>query len=383
MSDPIPLSIPHLSGNEGKYLQDCVDGTAVAAVGAYIQKFERAVADYVGAAHAVATSSGTAAIHVALRALDVGPQDAVLCPDFTFVASVNPVLYCGALPVLLDVDRRSGSLDPGAVEQFLKKDCDRGPEGLRHRASGRRVRVLLPVHLYGHPADLDALGALAKAYGLLIVEDAAECLGATYKGTRVGGRGDLVCFSFNGNKVITSGAGGMIVGGREEWLKRARHLVTQARSHPTEYIHDEVGFNYRMPNLNAALGFAQMECLDRYLERKRKMASAYAEGLRGVPGLTLMSEESWARSSYWLNTVLIDPKVADVAQVSGTLRLQGIEARRVWPPLHKMAPYRDCPFSGAPNGEWLYARGLNLPSSVGLSDAELGRVVEALKKALK
>ena len=383
MSEPIPLSIPHLAGNEAAYLKQCVDGNTVAAAGPFIQRFERSIADFVGAPHAVAVSSGTAAIHVALRALDVGPDDAVLVPDFTFAASVNPVLYCGALPVLLDVDRRTAALDAGAVEAFLKKDCERKPDGLRHRASGKRVRVVLPVHLYGHPADLDAIGALAKEFGLTVVEDAAECLGADYKGTKVGGRGDLVCFSFNGNKVITAGAGGMVVGSNEAWIRRARHLASQARSHATEYIHDAVGFNYRMPAMNAALGLAQSERLPAHLARKRQMADAYGKALDGIPGLTRMIEQPWAKSSYWLTTVLIDPSVADVAKISDALRGQGIEARRVWPPLHAQAPYRHCPFAGAPSGEWLYARGLNLPSSVGLADADLDRVASALRRLLK
>jgi perosamine synthetase len=383
VTEPIPLSIPHLNGNEGAYLKECLDTNAVAAAGPFIERFEKAVAAYVGAPHAVAAASGTAAIHVALRTLDVGPDDAVLVPDFTFVASVNPVLYCGALPILLDVDRRTGALDAGAVREFLRLECDRRPDGLRHRASGKRVRVMLPVHLYGHPADLDALASLAKEHDLLVVEDAAECLGAKYKGARVGGRGDLVCLSFNGNKVITAGAGGMIVGAREDWLRRARHLITQAKSHPTEYLHDEVGFNYRMPALNAALGLAQMEKLGDHLARKRAMADAYAKALAGIPGVTLLREESWAWSSYWLNTVLIDPAVRSVVDVAAALRAEKIEARRVWPPLHGQAPYKDCPYTGAPNGEWLYARGLNLPSSVGLKDADLERVCASLRKAVK
>lgn len=382
MSNPIPLSIPHMGGNEWVYLKECLDTNAVAAAGPFIQRFERAVADFVGAPHAVATSAGTAAIHVALRTLDVGPDDAVLVPDFTFVASVNPVLYCGALPILIDVDRRTASLDPGAVESFIRTECDRRPDGLRHRATGRRVRVILPVHLYGHPADLDALGALAGEFGLMIVEDAAECLGAKYKGRRVGGRGDLVCFSFNGNKVITAGAGGMIVGAREDWLRRARHLATQARAHSTEYLHDEVGFNYRMPAINAALGLAQMERLENHLTRKREVAEAYANSLASLPGVTLLREEPWAWSSYWLNTVLIDPQAADVSRMAVSLCQQGIEARRVWPPLHGQAPYRSCPSAGAPNSDWLYARGLNLPSSVGLSDGDLARVVRSFKTIL-
>jgi perosamine synthetase len=375
--------VPFLDGSEWTYVKECLDANAVAAAGPYLQRFERAVAEFVGAPHAVATSSGTAALHIALRTLGVGPDDAVLVPDFTFVASVNPAIYCGALPVLLDVDRRTASLDPGGLESFLKGECERRPEGLRHRGSGKRVRVVLPVHLYGHPADLDAIGALAREYGLWVVEDAAECLGAKYKGLRVGGRGDLVCFSFNGNKVITSGAGGMVVGFREEWILRARHLVAQARAHPTEYLHDEIGFNYRMPALNAALGLAQMERLKSHLDRKRRIAETYARSLSGIPGVTVLGEEPWAWSSCWLSTVLLEPQAADVAEVAAILRQEGIEARRVWPPLHGQAPYRHCPFAGAPNGDWLYARGLNLPSSVGLTDEHQERVISALRRALR
>lgn len=383
MSDPIPLSIPHLDGNEWTYIKESLDTNAVAAAGPFIQRFERAVAGYVGAAHSVATSSGTAAIHAALRALEVGPEDAVPVPDFTFVASVNPVLYCGALPVLLDVDRRTGALDAGVLGSFLKSECERRPDGLRHRSSGRRVRVVLAVHLYGHPADLDALAELAAEYGLRVVEDAAECLGAKYKGRRVGSRGDLVCFSFNGNKVITSGAGGMVVGAREDLLKRVRHLVTQARAHPTEYVHDEVGFNYRLPAINAALGLAQIELLDRHLEVKRRLAEAYGRALENLEGVVRMVEQPWAWSSYWLNTVLVEPGQTDVARVAEAMRSEGIEARRVWPPLHGQAPYRAYPSFGSSNADWLYARGLNLPSSVGLSDAQFDRVVTALKKACR
>ncbi len=380
MSDPIPLSIPHLSGNEWKYIKACLDENAVAAAGPWIERFERAVAEFVGAPHAVAAASGTAALHVALRTLDVGPEDAVIVPDFTFVAPVNAVRYCGAMPVLLDVDRRTASLDPRTVESFLRTQCDRRPEGVRHRASGRRVRVVLPVHLYGHPADLDPIGNLAREFGLWVVEDAAECLGAKYQGVRVGGRGDIVCFSFNGNKVITSGAGGMIVSAREDWIRRARHLITQARAHPTEYLHDEIGFNYRMPSLNAALGCAQVELLDGYLGRKRRMAERYSKALANVPGLSLLGEEPWAWSSFWLTTVLVDP-VLGVERMAASLRRDGIEARRVWPPLHGQSPYRDCPFFGAANADWLYSRGLNLPSSVGLSDSAQDRAILALKQA--
>ncbi len=383
MTDTIPLSIPHLNGNEWKFLKECLDTNAVAAAGQAIPRFEQAVAQFVGAPEAVAVSTGTAAIHTALLISGIGKDDAVLVPDFTFAASVNPVLYCGAMPILLDVDRRTAALDPEGVRSFLQTECERRPEGVHHKATGRKVRAMLPVHLYGHPADLDPLQAVAAEYGLSVIEDAAECLGAKYKGRRVGGGGNLVCFSFNGNKVITAGSGGMIVGADANKLKRARHLIAQAKAHPTEYIHDEIGFNYRLAALNAALGSAQMEYLEAHLTRKRQIASSYAAAFKGIPGITLMSEALWAWSSSWLTTVFIEPETADVATVASELRRQGIEARRVWFPLHGQAPYRECPFVAAPNAEWLYARGLNLPSSVGLTDGEMGRVVSAIKDSVQ
>ena len=381
VSDPIPLSVPHLSGNEWKYVKECLDTNAVSAVGRFIELFERKVADFTGATSAVATVNGTSALHVALRVLDVGPGDEVICPDFTFVAPVNAVRYCGAVPVLLDVSRDSATLDPMAVAAFLKDGCKRVAGQTINRRTDRRVKALLPVHMYGHPADLDPLREMASEHGLFMVEDAAECLGAEYKGVRIGKSGDLVCLSFNGNKVVTAGCGGMVLASRPEWSRRARHLVTQARSHPTDYIHDEIGFNYRLPNLNAAIGCAQMENLDLHLKRKRQIADSYAQAIREIPGLSMLCEREWASSTYWLNTMLIDREVygRDVVETMNALTASGIQARRVWPPLHSQAPYRDCPHSGSPHSQWMFEHALNLPSSVGLSDSDLSRVIAALR----
>lgn len=371
MSDSIPLSIPHLSGNEWAYVKQCLDENAVAAAGTFLGRFEKSVSEYVGAPHAVAIVNGTAALHLAMRVVGVEPGDEVIVPDFTFVAAVNVVRYCGAIPVLLDVDRETATLDPRAVERFLREECMREGDRVVNRRTKRRVHAIIPVHLYGHPADLDPIWKLAREFGLVVVEDAAECLGAKYRGVRVGSKGDIACLSFNGNKVITTGCGGMVLSGRKDWVDRCRHLSTQARAHPTDYIHDEIGHNYRMPNLNAALGVAQMECLERYLQKKRRIADRYLKA-----GLPLLREAEWAWSSCWLNTILVDRP----GEIGAALRKQGIECRRVWPPVHRQTPYRECPVYSTEGADWLFDRGLNIPSSVGLEDSQLDRVVEALRK---
>jgi perosamine synthetase len=373
-----------MNGGEWKYLKECLDQNAVAAAGPFIQKFERSVADFIGVPHAVAASSGTAALHVALKLLNLDSSDAVLVPDFTFIAPVNAVLYCGAIPIFLDVSRETASLDPAALEEFVRTECQRTPQGLRQKQTGYRIRAILPVHLYGHPADLDPIYRIAEEFDLAVVEDAAECFGAKYKGRRVGATGRVAVFSFNGNKVITSGAGGMIVSSGEDGMARARHLISQARADSKEYIHDEVGFNYRMPSINAALGCAQIEGIEKCLERKRMIAARYARELETLPGLSTLKEASWAWSSQWLSTVFVDPEVVgtEASTIVSKLHEGGIEARRVWPPVHAQAPYRQYPRSGSRHSEWLYARGINLPSSVGLTEAEQTRVLDAVRQAL-
>jgi len=295
---------------------------------------------------------------------------------------VNAVRYLGACPVLLDIAPHSATLDPDAVERFLTGECTRSNHEVINRRTGRRVRAILPVHLYGMPADLDRLWELAGRFGLVVVEDAAECLGAQYKGRNIGAAGHVACLSFNGNKVITTGGGGMIVSSREDWIRHARHLITQAKAHPIEYLHDEIGYNYRMPNLNAALGLAQIECLGGHLARKRSIAESYERLLAGIEGLRLLREPAFARSSYWLNTLIVDEKAYGISasELGKRMRDESIECRRLWPPLHAMAPYRDCLSFGVGNADGLYEHGLNIPSSVGLDDAHLERVVQALKR---
>jgi perosamine synthetase len=379
----IPNAVPHLAGNEWKYLKECLDTNWVSSAGPFIARFERAVADWVGVPHAVATVNGSAALHVALLAAGVRPGDEVLVPTFTFVATANAVAYCGAHPVFLDVEPASWGLDPEKLADFLARECRRESGRTLNRATGRTIRAVLPVDLYGHPCDLDPLLAAAREHGLALVEDAAEALGAEYRGRSVGGGAPLACLSFNGNKVITSGAGGMVLTGDEALAARARGLTTQARGDALEFVHTEVGFNYRMSNLHAALGLAQLEQLPGFLESKRETAADYAALLAGVDGVTMAGEAGWARSACWMPSLLIDARrCGDVRALLRALNAEGIQARPLWRPLHMQPAFSAAPRHRIEVAPRLYERGLSLPCSVGITPEERRAVVEALLRRL-
>ena len=286
----IPLSVPTLGGREWEYIKECLDTNWVSSVGPFVDRFEQDVAARVDAGFAVAAVSGTAALHIALLVAGVREEDEVVIPNLTFVATANAVRYCGAHPVLVDLEPDHWQIDTGLVRRFLESDCESVDGELRNRRTGRRVGALMPVHLLGHPCNMDALSELAGTYGLPLVEDASESLGATFDGRPMGTIGDIGCFSFNGNKVITAGGGGMIVTDDEAWAKRAKHLRTQAKCDPIEYDHDEVGYNYRMVNVLAALGCAQLEQLDRFLETKRSIAARYDQAFSSVQGIVSQKE---------------------------------------------------------------------------------------------
>lgn len=383
MSEPagrIPLAAPHLGGNEWRYVKECLDTGWVSSVGAFVTRFEKELAARVQAPHAVAAVSGTAALHTALLVAGVEPDDEVLVPSLTFIAPANAVRYAGAWPVFLDAEPRHGQLDVGRVADFLSRHC-RGDGGVvRNRGSGRRVRAILPVHVLGHPVDMDPLLDLARRHELRVVEDATEALGALYKGRPVGTLGDVGCFSFNGNKVITTGGGGMVVTSRQDWAERARYLTTQAKDDPVEFVHGAVGYNYRLTNIQAALGCAQLERLDEHLAAKRRLAAAYAGALRDVPGLTVWGEAEWARSAFWISAVTVDAGTYGATSRDLLRRLAGagIEARPLWQPLHRSPAHAGRQSAGCPVAEALYRDVLSLPSSVGLSGSDQQRVLAAL-----
>jgi len=375
----IPNAVPHLAGNEWKYLKECLDTNWVSSVGPFVDRFEREVAAYVGVPHAVATVNGTAALHVALLAAGVKPGDEVLVPALTFIATANAVSYCGAQPVFLDSEDVSWGLDAGKMADFLSRECAVKDGQVINRATGRVVRAVLPVHLYGHPFDVDAVLEVAGRYPLTVVEDAAEALGARYRGRAVGCDGLVSCLSFNGNKIITTGGGGMVLTRDEKMAARVRQLTTQARTDAIEYIHEETGYNYRLTNLQAALGVAQLEQLDGFVEGKRATAAHYREALGGVPGVTVVTEAPWARSTYWMTSVLLDERrCPDVRALLRQLTSDGIGARPIWRPLHLQPLFAQAQAYRLEAAPRLYDRGLSLPCSVGISPDERRAVVEAL-----
>jgi perosamine synthetase len=375
----IPNAVPYLGGNEWKYVKECLDTNWVSSAGTFVDRFERELAAWLGVPHAVATVNGSAALHVALRAAGVGPDDEVVLPTLTFIATAGAVTHCGAHPVFLDSEAVSWGLDPARVEEFLTRECDRRGERVVDRATGRRVAAVMPVHLYGHPCDLDPLLALCRQWGLPVVEDAAESLGALYRGRRVGCDGLAGCLSFNGNKIITTGGGGMVLTRDARLAARVRALTTQARSDPLEWVHDEVAFNYRLTNIQAALGAAQLEQLEHFLEQKRQTAAHYAAALGSLGGVTPFGEAAWARSNAWMAAILLDARrCPDVRALIRDLNADGIQARPVWHPLHRQPPFRGARTGPIEVADRLWDRGVLLPCSVGITAEERQAVIEAL-----
>lgn len=360
---PIPLHAPILTGAERKYVLDAIESTYVSSVGAYVDRFEEVVASYTGSPRAVATVNGTAALHVALCLAGVQQGELVITQSLTFVATCNAITYCGAEPIFLDVDRHTLGLSPQAVGLWLEEFAELDDAGLcRHRASNRIIRACLPMHTFGHPADLDGLLAVCARWNLALVEDAAESLGSLYKNRHTGTLGRLGTLSFNGNKIITTGGGGMILAGNE-LAARAKHLTTTAKQpHPYEYVHDELGYNYRLPNLNAALGCAQMERLDEFIERKRMLAEAY-DDLFSDTGMFFMREPEGCRSNYWLNAVICEDRKQrdDLIKVTNDA---GVMTRPAWRLMNHLPMYSGCMTGPLNNAEWLEERIVNLPSSV-------------------
>ena len=379
----IPLCVPELRGNEWAYIKECLDTNFVSSVGPFVNRFEREVAAYLGAACGVATVSGTAALHVALLTLGVEPDDEVLVSTLTFIAPVNAIRYAGAWPVCIDAEPSYWQMDPERVTAFLETQCRWSGGELRNAATGRRVRAIMPVHILGHPVDMDPIVAMARRYGLAVIEDATESLGAEYRGRKVGTLGDIACLSFNGNKLITTGAGGLLVTDNDRWAARAKYLTTQAKDDGLEFVHGEVGFNYRLANILAALGVAQLEQVDSYIAAKRRIAAAYASALQDVPGITLMPQAPWASSIFWLYTVLVDESVYGLSSrdLIRALAASGIQARPLWQPAHQSPAHRDAVHTPCPVAESLNARAVTLPSSVGLTLEQQARVLAVVTRS--
>ena len=380
----IPLAVPNLSGNERQYLNHCIDTTFVSSVGEYVTKFEENIAKECDAKFAVATSSGTTAIHLALLAVGVKPGDLVIIPTFTFIATANAVAHCGAEPWLCDIDRDSWTLDVKQLESELENETNIISENVIHKKTGKRIAAIMPVYTLGTIADMDIIQRIGKKYHLPIVADAAAALGATYQNKPIASLADLTTFSFNGNKTITSGGGGMVVGNDEKLLSYIRHISTTARV-SVEYDHDVVGYNYRMTNIQAAVGCAQLEQLEQFVERKREIREFYRHHFSDIDGIDMFPNPAWGNSACWFSGIVLQEEGAlTVQNACKFLRENGIEGRSFWKPIHLQKPYENCP--QAKNlcvADKLWNRILTLPCSTNITDEELETVVIEVKKMLK
>jgi perosamine synthetase len=379
-ADTIPLCVPEIRGKEWEYVKECLDTSWVSYAGGFVDRFESTVAGYVGSDFAVATASGTAALHMALVVAGIGADDEVLMPALTFVAPANAVRYVGAWPVFIDVEPDYWQMDPHKVSDFVEQECNWLNGALINKSTGRRVKAILPVHILGHPVDMDPILEIGRRFELTIVEDATESLGARYKDRSVGQLGDIACFSFNGNKIITTGGGGMITTNNETWARKAKYLTTQAKDDPVEYIHNEIGYNYRLTNIQAAVGCAQMEQLDDYVAAKRRINSAYRDAFSDTIGLSLHQEAPGVLSSNWMSAITVHGETFghESRALMRQLDDQKIQTRPLWHPVNSLPPFANCQAYNIDVSNLLYRTALNLPSSVGLTQTDQDRVIEAV-----
>lgn len=362
--DFVPLHAPLFIGNEKKYLNECIDTTFVSSVGKFVDRFEEMLASYTGTKKAVVCVSGTNALHMAMLLVGVERDDEVLTQALTFIATCNAISYIGARPVFIDVDKETMGLSPKAVKAWLEKNAEIKSNQCFNRNTGHRVKCCVPMHTFGHPVQIDELTALCNEWHIELVEDAAESIGSFYKGQHTGTFGKVGAISFNGNKTITTGGGGMLLFQDEELGQLAKHLTTQAKvPHRWKFVHDHIGYNYRMPNINAALGCAQMENLERYVENKRETAERYKSFFQSISGINFFTEPDNCRSNYWLNVVLLKDKMAQQEFLEYTNE-HGIMTRPVWELMNRLPMFQDCQTDDLRNTEWLAERIVNIPSSV-------------------
>jgi perosamine synthetase len=388
MSDFIPLSAPTLNGRETAYINECLETNWVSSAGRFVVEFGKACAEVGDARFGIPVTSGTAALHLSVLLAGIERDDEVIIPALTFIGTAAGVRHSGAHCAVLDVDPVTWQLDPAAVEKFLREDCVRKDGKIVNQRTGRGVRAIMPVHLLGHPVDLHPILALAEEFSLVVIEDAAEAVGAAYKGRPVGGIGRIGCYSFNGNKTFTCGGGGAILTNDEALAKRAEYLSTQAKDDPVLFVHNTVGFNYRLTNIQAAMGLAQLETRVEYIAKKKAINERYREELSELPGVTFMGSADWADNVCWLTTIRIDPAKTGKSNLE-VMRALGrgdghpkIEARLLWQPMHRSKALEGSYRPGCPIADSIYSEALSLPSSVGLSDEDQDLVIEALKRQL-
>ncbi len=362
--DFVPLHEPRFVGNEKAYVDRCIESTFVSSVGEFVTRFEQDIANYTGSKYAVATSNGTSALHLSLLLAGVQPDTEVLTQPLTFIATINAIRYCGANPVFLDIDSDTLGLSPEKLEHFLRTQTHQKADGtLINKNTQRKITACVPMHTFGHPCRIDEIVQVCNEFGLPVVEDAAESMGSYYKDRHTGTFALLGVLSFNGNKIITTGGGGMILTNDEALARKAKHLSTQAKvPHPWEYVHDAVGFNYRMPNLNAALGCAQLETLNRFLESKREIALQYRSFFKDFPQLRFVEEPLQARSNYWLNAVIFEKK-EDRDKFLELSNKAGVQTRPAWRLINELEMYREAFSADLTNAQNIAPRLVNLPSS--------------------
>ncbi len=376
----IELAVPDLSGNERKYLNECIDTTFVSTVGEFVKRFEKEVARKAGAAYGTVVSSGTDGLHMALTACGVGRNELVCIPAFTFIATANAVVHCGAEPWLIDIDEKSWTMDPELLERELAEKAYEKDGKLFHRGSGKRIAAVMPVYTMGMPADMDRIRDVTDKYHLPLVADAAAAIGAKYKGRNIGNLADATVFSFNGNKTITCGGGGAIVGDNERIIERAKHIATTARV-GQDYDHDMVGYNYRMTNLQAAVGCAQIERLEEFVIKKHYISDYYKEHLKEIPGIAFFPETDWGESVCWFTGLVLDD-TRNVREVCDRLADKEIQTKPFWKPVYMQKPYLHVEKSDMDVTEKIWRHILTLPVSTCLTEKQLESVVMAVKEIL-
>ena len=362
----IPLHAPLFIGNERKYVMDTLDSTFVSSVGSYVNRFEEMMCEITGAKYAIAIVNGTNALHMALILADVSAEDEVISQSLTFIATCNAISYIGAKPIFLDVDRDTFGLSPVAISNFLEKNAIIKADGFTYNINtGRRIKACIPMHTFGLPCRIDEIAEICKLWNITLIEDAAESLGSFYKNKHTGVFGEIGTFSFNGNKTVTSGGGGALITNNSAIALKAKHLTTQAKvAHPWAFVHDEIGYNYRMPNLNAALACAQLEQLDKFVENKRALASLYQSKLQGSD-IQFVSEQANAKANYWLNAILLPDKEKQ-QEFLEYMNSNGVMARPVWELMHRLPMFKNSERANLENSEWIADRLVNIPSSVRL-----------------
>jgi len=380
----IPLSVPSMKGNEWKYVKECIDTEWVSSAGKYVELFEEKIAEYTSAKYAISCINGTSALQVSLRLAGVEAGDEVIVPALTFIAPVNAVTYNGAAPVFMDADEYY-NIDVEKTIEFIKNETVIKDGFSYNKTTNKKISAIVPVHVWGNAAWMDELAQLCQEYNIVVVEDASESMGTVYKlgeykGMHTGTIGTLGCLSFNGNKIITTGGGGMILTNNEELAVKAKYLTTQAKDDPIHYVHDEIGYNFRLTNVQAALGVAQLEQLPGFLEKKRKIFHQYQTSLNDVVGLTIANVPDYANNNHWMNILQIDTEtyVEDRKELMEHLDSNGIQSRPVWALNHLQKPYRNCQNYKIEKAEKLLEKSLCVPSSTSLDNAQLKKLIDYL-----